>query len=141
MDFIDVVHPPAVYKSVIPRSDAMKTINVFAAVSDAALAEFVAAGAPDELVGAVPELAPLEAAELAPLVDAAEAAEAFAAAVGTAKPVILPEKGPGAALALAPTPTRLGEGLPGWLGAVFIAACWNASKEPAGALMVLEERR
>ncbi len=112
----------------------MRAVSALTPVSDAALADDVVAGALDVLAAVVPdaELALLEVVEA---VEAAE--EALAAPVGTLKPVMFPEKGPGAALALAPTPTRLGEGLPDKVGAVPMAACWKASNEPAGALIVL----
>ena len=43
-------------------------------------------------------------------------------AVGTAKPVMFPENGPGGAEAEAFTPTRLGDGAPGLVGPELFAA-------------------
>ena len=60
---------------------------------------------------------------------------------GSANPVILPEKGPGIAVALASTPLRLGMGLPGSVPFVAIAASRNWLYDPSpvvGALMELQ---
>lgn len=108
----------------------MKTVRALAVLIIAALVVEAAGGA-DVLAELPPEVEE-------PLLELPEEeAEEFAVAEGTAKPVILPENGPGGAEALAPTPTRLGEGAPGMVGVVFIAACWNVANTSGDALIVL----
>lgn len=129
--------PVYVYRRTIPKSDARKTTRPFAAVSEAALALVLAAGAEVEEVAAFV----LDALDGADVEDPEEDPGAGAEpAEGTLKPLTpLAVRGPGAALALAPTPTRLGEGFPESVGKVALAAAWKASKPPGGALMVLLE--
>ena len=114
-----------------------KTVKPLAVWTIAELGDVVVAGA--DIVGLPVELVPvvlideLPVLELPPeLIDAAESV-----GVGTEKPVTPPVNGPGGLEALAPMPTRLGEGAPGSVPFVPSAAAWNAVKTSGDALIVL----
>ena len=116
-------------------SDARSTTKPFAFSSEALFGEVVVGGAD------VVELAPdvvlvLELAD--DDVDALELVPAtLTAAVASAAAEKLPVIGPGAADALASTPTRLPCGWPGNSEVASLAACWKASNTPAPALIAL----
>jgi len=82
-----------------------------------------------------------EEAELEPLAEEEGVIKTALEAVGPegrANPVMLPVKGPATTVALAPTPLRLGTGVPGSVPLVAMAAAWYVANEPvplAGALM------
>ncbi len=116
------------YIRAIPNSTAIIAVIPFADKSTAALALVVGEGDVEAEVAL--ELG--GAAELAP------------EAVGSPAPETpLPVKGPGAALAFAPTPLRLGMGVPGVVAAVPIAVSQKASQlalPVVGALIVLNTK-
>ena len=98
--------------------------------------------APLPLPVPVPEGAGAAVPEPGPEAEPPEGAGALPPAVGTANPVMLPEKGPGAALAEAPGPVRAGAVADPVKEGTALAEDWNAWKllPLSGTLIPLPSR-